>query len=82
MKQLDEQQLLALKKKIDSAKSEVSELKGQLKTLMEQLKNDYSCNTIEQAEKKIKTINIDIDNLTTKIEEALEEINKKYNQEE
>lgn len=78
-KQLDEQGLLDLKKKIDTAKSEVSELKGHQTALMNQLKADYGCKTIEEAEKKLKAMGKEIEGMEKEIEEGVKELEGKYN---
>ena len=79
---LDEDGLLDLKKKIEDAKSTVAEYKGQLKSLMEQLKSDYGCSTLEQAEKKLKSLKGQIEDLNAEIEEGIEKLQEKYNLEE
>ena len=76
---LDERDLLDLKKKVDEAKSTVSELTGQKTALMKQLKDDWSCATIEQAEKKLKTMKKEIENLEQSIKEGVTELEEKYN---
>lgn len=81
-KEIGEEELLDLKKKIDKAKTAVSELKGQQKSLMNQLKTDYGCTTIDQAKKKLSSIEDEITDLQEKIDTGIEEIEKKYNFEE
>jgi len=75
---MDEQELFKLKKQIDEAKSKVSELKGQQKHLMKQLKDEWDCTSIEAAEKKAKTIEKEINDLNQKITEGIEELEEKY----
>jgi len=80
--QIGEEELLDLKKKIEKAKISVSELKGQQKSLMNQLKTEYGCTTIEQAEKKLASIDKEIAGLDKEINDKIEVISKKYNFEE
>ena len=70
----DNEQLLDLKDKIDTAKGKVSELNGQLQVLMNQLLNDWKCKTVEEAEKKLKEMDINITNLERKIKKGTEEL--------
>ena len=71
---MTEQGLLQLKKEIDQAKSSVSELKGQQTALLKQLKDDWQCSSIEEAEKKIKKMQKEIETLDASIETGLEEL--------
>lgn len=75
---MDEAGLLKLKKQIDDAKRNTSELKGHLSALMKQLKDEWKCNTIEDAEKLSKRIERDLKDLNTKIETGLNELEEKY----
>jgi septal ring factor EnvC (AmiA/AmiB activator) len=73
---MDEKRLLALKKEVDDAKSTVSEYKGHQTALMKQLKDDWQCDTIEQAEKKLATMKKDLELLTKDIEEGEKKLNE------
>lgn len=73
---LDEQQLFDLKDKIEAAKTNVSGLNGQLQVMMKQLKDDWDCNTIEEAEKKLKLMDDNITKLDKKIDIAVKELEK------
>ena len=53
---MDQQDLLELKEKIDSAKEKAAELKGRKQGLMKELTDDWGCSTVAEAEKKIKAI--------------------------
>jgi len=75
---MDERQLLDLKKKVDDAKSAVSELKGQQTALMNQLKTDWKCNSVEEAEKKLKEMETNIASIERKIEKGVKELEEKY----
>ena len=79
---LNTKQLLDLKEKVETAKQVVSEKKGHQTALMNQLKNDWGCKSIEDAEKKLKSMNSEIDELNSKIEDTIVEIENKYNNED
>lgn len=73
-----ERKLLDLKKKIEDAKQRLAELQGQEQLLLKQLREDWNCSNIGQAEAKIEDIESDISSLEKEIEEALNDIRKKY----
>ncbi|HDY88854.1 MAG TPA: hypothetical protein ENH82_12180 [bacterium] len=75
---MNEQQLLKLKKEIDDAKSEISELKGTQKQLMKDLKEQWSCASLKEAETAHQKLTNEISKLSTQIEEGVKELNEKY----
>lgn len=75
---MNEQQLLDLKHQIDQAKSKAAELKGEQKSLMQQLKKDWECDTIAQAEKNVKEMEKEITTLDDKIKKGVEELEERY----
>lgn len=75
---MNESQLLELKKKVDAAKTEVSQLQGHQTALMNQLKTDWNCKTVEEAEKKIATMKKEIEKLDESIATGIEELEEKY----
>jgi len=79
MKKLNEQDLLDLKKDIDEAKTKKSELMGQKNALMSQLKNDWECKTVEDAQKKLKIMGEEIEDIEDKIEKGVTDLQEKYN---
>jgi len=76
---IDERKLLDLKEQVEEAKIKVSELTGQQTALMKQLKEEFGCTTIEQAQKKLETMEKEITVLDKKIEEGVQELKTKYN---
>ena len=76
---MTEKELLDLKEKVDDAKQAVSELTGQKNALMKQLKDDWQCKTIDEAETKLTKMDKDIDILEKKIENGVQELEEKYN---
>ncbi len=76
---MTERELLELKKKVDEAKSTVSELTGHKQALMKQLKDDWNCKSAEEAQKKLKSMNKEIEDIESQIEEGVKELEEKYN---
>lgn len=76
---MTEQELLNLKEKVDKAKTTVSELTGQLNALKKQLKDNWDCKTIEEAEEKLKNMEKNISILEKKIDKGVKELEEKYN---
>lgn len=66
--------LLGLKKKIETAKEQLAQLKGQEIQLMSRLKEEWGCNTIAEAEKKLAAMGVEITNMGLDIQEAQEQL--------
>jgi len=75
---MNENELLELKKEIDEAKSKISELTGTQKQLMKDLKENWDCTTLKDAETKHEKLGEDITTLSGKIEKGVKELNEKY----
>jgi len=75
---MTETQLLKLKKEIDNSKEEVSQKKGQLTALLTQLKNDWGCDTVEKADKKLVSMKTEYQKMSDALEKGLEELEEKY----
>jgi predicted nuclease with TOPRIM domain len=75
---MNEKQLLDLKEDVGDAKQKVAELTGQQTALMSQLKTEYSCKTISEAEIKLKEMNDSISVIDKKIEKGCLELQEKY----
>lgn len=75
---LTEQQLLDLKDDVEEAKVKVSELTGQNTALINQLKTDWGCKTIAEAEAKLKEMDTSIASIDKKIEKGILELEEKY----
>jgi hypothetical protein len=76
---LTEKQLLELKEDVEDAKQKVAELTGQQTALTNQLKTDWDCKTITEAEKKLKEMDNEIVSIDKKIEKGIIELESKYN---
>ena len=75
---MEHQDLLDLKEKIDLSKDEINRLNGQKDLLMQQLKKDWKCNTLVQAQKKIKEMETELDTLETAIDTGVTKLKKEY----
>lgn len=75
---LTQNDLLDLKEEIDQAKTKKAEYVGQKNALMKQLKDTWGCTTLEQAEKKLASIEKQIADLKSSIEEKTAELQSKY----
>jgi hypothetical protein len=66
--------LLKLKKDIEEAKIKKAQLEGKLQTFEEQLKKEFQCDNIEQAENIITDLNQEIKVNENEFEKQIEEI--------
>jgi len=74
---MNEQDLFELKEDVEEAKQKVSELKGERQALMKQLKEEWDCDTVEQAEEKIKKMESEIGTFSEDIETGMEQLKDK-----
>lgn len=68
---MNEKELLKLKERIDKAKSKVSELKGKRDYLLQELKRQWDCDNIKQAQEVVHTLEEDITALNQQITDRL-----------
>jgi len=66
--------LLQLKEQLEEEKSQRSELQGEYKSVMKQLKDDHGAESLEQAEKKIKKEQEELQEMEESIRERVEEV--------
>jgi hypothetical protein len=78
---MNERELIKLKEKIDQAKIKVSELKGKQDYLMQQLKEQYGCSSLEEAKALATKTEHEISLLDKNIKAGLAEIAKKVKNE-
>lgn len=71
---MNESELLELKEKIEESKSKLSEYKGRLQGLMDELNTKWSCNTLKQVEKLRDEKLQEQENLQKQIDEGLEKL--------
>lgn len=76
---MNERQLLDLKNKITEAKNTTAELKGHQSALLKQLKDDWECSSVEEAEKLMAKMDKEITSLNDNIEKLMKELEEKYN---
>jgi len=75
---INEKQLLELKEEIEKAKNKLAELKGRKEYLLQELKDKWGCESLEEAQNKIDLLNDEINNLETTIEKEIEELENEY----
>ena len=75
---MTEKDLLNLKDDVAEAKTKVAELTGQQNALVAQLKTDYGCKTIAEADEKLAKMDKDISIIDKKIEEGLADLEENY----
>jgi predicted nucleic acid-binding Zn-ribbon protein len=68
--------LLKMKKKIDDSKIEVAQIEGSQKELMKSLKEQFGCNSIEEAEKKLEELEKETDTLEKEIDSEYKQLEK------
>ena len=78
----DEKALLDLKKKIDEAKVTLGQLKGQREYLLGELKTKFGCNSVEEATKKVTSMERQIAKIDNEIDTGVKAIETKYKEEE
>lgn len=75
---MNEKELLKLKKKVDKAEYAEQRLKGERKAVLETLKEDFDCNSAEEAKVLIKKLENKMEKLSKSLEEKMEQIENKY----
>jgi hypothetical protein len=75
---MTEQQLVDLKRKIDSTKQKQSELKGKKKALLETLLNSFGCKSIAEAVASAKEFDKQAAELSKSIDEGMKKIEQDY----
>jgi hypothetical protein len=79
---MNERELMKLKADIDQAKSKVSELRGRKDYLLQQLKTDWDCDSVKDAQLKIVEMNTEIVQLNAKLTEGIQSIELRLQGEE
>lgn len=70
--------LVDLQKRIEKAKEELAGIEAEKKVILRQLRETYKCNSIEEAEKKIKELEKKVDKQTKAVDQLVEQIKEKY----
>ena len=68
---ITKEDLLTLKSEIETAKQNIAELQGQRKALLKQLKEEWSCDSVEAASKKLKRMKTNIEQMQTELNEKV-----------
>jgi chromosome segregation ATPase len=76
------QQLLDLKDRIEKAKSQRSEMQGELKSIRKQLKDNYSIESIEDATAMLDEMEQRLESLEKDIQDKVEEAETLLDQED
>ena len=74
-----ERDLLKLKEGIEEAKRTTAKLEGQISALQQQLQEEFGCMTVKDAEVKLNKMNVEISELTTLIENKIEQLEERFN---
>ena len=75
---MNKNDLLDLKMQIDEAKETVSELRGKRDYMMNELKVQWGCKSLEEGEKKVSEFEKKIEKLDLAIKQGLKELEEKY----
>lgn len=71
------EEVIELKEEIETSKTEKAQLEGEMKAILKQLQEEWGCPTIEQATKKYKEIENEIEKLDKEINNDLNELSQK-----
>lgn len=82
MKQGIEEKLLKWKHELEEHKVEKSRLEGQRTELLRRLKNEFGCDSIEVARKRLASMQTSLDKLNIQLEKGVEEYEEKYGDED
>lgn len=75
---MTDQELLNLKKSIETAKRKQSEAEGKKKALLETLDKKFNCTTVDQAERELSKLQKETDRLEQKRIQKIEKLEKDY----
>ncbi len=71
-------ELLALKQKAESLQLEHSRAQGALEQVLQRLKKEYNCNSLEAAEKRAEELNAEAEKARQVFELELEKFKQEY----
>lgn len=75
---IDEKKLLKLKETITESKEQLASLKGEYQGGIKRLKEEFGCESIEDAKQKVIDLDKEITKLETSIEEGLETLETEF----
>jgi uncharacterized phage infection (PIP) family protein YhgE len=71
---IDEKQLWQLKTRIDQAKVKANELQGRRDLLLQQLKDNWDCGSLQEAEKKVKQMTVEINEINAQLANGIAKV--------
>lgn len=71
-------QLISMKEKIDEAKGNVARMEGRKEQLYETLKKDFECKTLKEAEKKLISMNKELDKKEAALKNGITALENEY----
>jgi predicted transcriptional regulator len=71
---MEKDDLLNLKREIDLARNEVSELKGRRSGLIQDLEKNWGCSSLEEAMDKIEQLDKKLSKAQKELEDGMEEL--------
>jgi len=74
----DTQTLLNMKKTIEQSKTALARLEGELSGKLKQLKTDFNCSNLAEAERKLDKIDKAIDKDEKQLKQAISELQEEY----
>jgi len=74
----DTQTLLNMKKTIEQSKTALARLEGELSGKLKQLKTDFNCSDLTEAERKLVKLDKAIDKGEKQLKEAISKLQEEY----
>ena len=71
--------LLQMKEKVEEAKTEKAKLEGQIESIHSRLKNEYSLNSVEDAEKKVEALTSEVNEKENQLQQGISQLEDEYN---
>jgi len=68
------ERLLQIKERMEKAKTEQAEIKGQITSVEQNMKKDFKVKSLSDGEIKLKTMNADLDKLEAALEKGMADL--------
>lgn len=75
---MNKQELLDLKEDIDKAKDKVNRLEGRKEHLLQELEEEWECESVEEAKGKLSDMKGEIDDMNKQIKKDTEKLEEEY----
>lgn len=72
------EELTKLGKEIQSAKNSVAQLEGRKAEVMDRIKKDFDCNSVEDAEKLLDEMTIELEEINKTIEQDFNKLKENF----